>query len=368
MADLSDCSINTLTDMARVLVYEHPLDGSTVLPVLKPLLPNPLPLYRRIQFPLRNPSSYLLATFKPGAEVKDIQSCFCAALVERSVRPETEVRLFLSGEVNGQCPRSSSEGTATHRSDEPGQHCADCSAAILSVVSYISSLPLPSSIHANDQAVSLPIAVSPNGAHESTTADYSRHLIDPNLVLFGNVAALPVSILKTNNLVRTELPGLDFDYQKFIIHTGSLRSRTSDELPPGLRWGEVRSQDFALVKSRTAIPRKDKTLATVPSVAIFPSEPDSAPIAWCFLGVDGSLMTLHVEPEHRGRGLAKAATFKLWTEKFGAFDEEEGKRPEGWLAHSDVHVANKESAGVARSLGGVEGWMSWWVRVDLSRL
>lgn len=358
--------------MTSVAVYEHPIDGSTVLPALKPLLPKPLPLYRRLQFPPRNPSTYVLATFKPGTKPKDVQSCFCAALVERSIRPETEVRLFLSGEVAGQCPNSSGEDTSTHRSEKKQQICPDCSAALLSIVSYIFKLPLPPSVHANEAPISLPNGVSPSQAHESNSADYSRHLVDPNLVLFGNIAALPVSILKEHNLIRTDLPGLDFDYQKFIIHTGKLQSRASGQLPPGLRWGEVRQQDYALVKSRTAIPRKDRTLATVPSVAIFPSDPDSkhedAPIAWCFLGTDGSLMTLHVEPEYRGRGLAKAAALKLWTEKFGIFDEEEGKGEDGWLAHSDVHVANKESAGVARSLGGVEGWMSWWVRVDLKRL
>ena len=44
-------------------------------------------------------------------------------------------------------------------------------------------------------------------------------------------------------------------------------------------------------------------------------------------------------------------------------EEEEG----GW-AHSDVAVENRESAGVARAVGGREGWVVRWCHVDLGRV
>lgn len=348
--------------MDSSLISEHPKEGSTVLPILKSFLPNALPLYRRLQFPYRSSSSHVLTSFARGTPLEDIPTCFCAAYVDRSRRPETEVWVFLSGEVKDRCPIIASQ--------EKGEHCPDCTRALISIISYIGTLPLPESVHGNDIAIRAPSALEEQHTSKPTTYDYSSHLVDNNLILFGSTAALPVSILNAHNLIRADLPGLDFEYQKYIFHTGQLRSLTEPDLPSGLRWGSVREQDFALVKSRTQIPRKDKTLAILPSVAIFPTNQDTpdAPIAWCFLGPDGSLASLHVEPEWRGRGLAKTAAKKIWADKSSVFNEEEDKREEGWLAHSDVHVDNHESKGVARSLGGVEGWTVWWIRVDLSLL
>ncbi len=37
-----------------------------------------------------------------------------------------------------------------------------------------------------------------------------------------------------------------------------------------------------------------------------------------------------------------------------------------WWAHSDVAEDNVESAGVAKALGGQEGWRVRWVSVDLA--
>ncbi|CAG8975466.1 hypothetical protein HYALB_00004782 [Hymenoscyphus albidus] len=35
-------------------------------------------------------------------------------------------------------------------------------------------------------------------------------------------------------------------------------------------------------------------------------------ITWAFLGLDGSLKTLHVEEQHRSQGLAKSIAIKLF--------------------------------------------------------
>src|SRR6202007_2333202 len=82
----------------------------------------------------------------------------------------------------------------------------------------------------------------------------------------------------------------------------------------------VLPQHLNLVISRTHIPRSREMLLMMPSTAIYnddnssingtqielgqPPGGEEIPIAWGFLSVDGSLASLHVEPEHRGRGLA----------------------------------------------------------------
>lgn len=131
--------------------------------------------------------------------------------------------------------------------------------------------------------------------------------------------------------------------------------------------------------SRTDIPKTEATLARLGSVGVRYSgsgfemqEGEGELIAWAYIGVDGSLSSLHVEPEHRGKGLAKAACRKLFRDlgvdpRGMGFLEVEGDAMEGW-AHSDVALENKESAGVARGLGGREGWRVRWVSVDLERV
>lgn len=102
-------------------------------------------------------------------------------------------------------------------------------------------------------------------------------------------------------------------------------------------------------------------------------------IAWVFLGVDCSLSSLHVDPQHRGKGLAKAVTRKLFKE-LAKDPLSVGSRPleghtiadgvetgAGW-AHADISIDNLESAGVMRGLGGKDGWRVRWVNVDLERV
>ena len=102
-------------------------------------------------------------------------------------------------------------------------------------------------------------------------------------------------------------------------------------------------------------------------------------IAWAFLGVDCSLSSLYAEPQHCGKGLAKAVTRKLF-EELAKDPLSEGFRPlerhtladgvetwAGW-AHADISINNMESAGVMKGLGGKDGWRVRWVSVDLERV
>jgi ribosomal protein S18 acetylase RimI-like enzyme len=164
-------------------------------------------------------------------------------------------------------------------------------------------------------------------------------------------------------------------YAKFLFSNSSTSSVAAvvanQPLPQGLVYTTVRASEFALVRSRTSIPRKDRTLALLPSAGIRLDGADADTlIAWAFLGPDGSLSTLHVEPEYRKRGLGKALTLRV----FGLLgDGADGKAgfedvqdQEKWC-HSDVSRDNRESTAVAKGLGGREGWVCYWVLVDLKR-
>lgn len=137
---------------------------------------------------------------------------------------------------------------------------------------------------------------------------------------------------------------------------------------------------------RTAIPKTEATLAELGNVGIRYASRGSSHegddegeaergdqlIAWAFMGVDGSLTSLHVEPAHRGKGLAKAVGGMLLRGLAGD-PGAMGFAPVGegdvvGMAHSDVAVGNVESAGVAKGLGGREGWRVRWVSVDLGRV
>lgn len=120
------------------------------------------------------------------------------------------------------------------------------------------------------------------------------------------------------------------------------------------------------------IPRQDSTLRQLPSLALYPKE-KSDPISWAFLSPDASLASLHVEPEYRGRRLAKILAAKLFAERMNVFWDvgdwigAEGKGVDRW-AHADVAIDNGPSNGVCKGLNGESTWNVFWVRVDLSKV
>jgi ribosomal protein S18 acetylase RimI-like enzyme len=170
---------------------------------------------------------------------------------------------------------------------------------------------------------------------------------------------------------------IDVPYMTYLFRPSTLPE--AKVLPAGLHWGAVRTQDFDLVRSRTSIPRQNATLALFPSLAIFRDDIDNGdPVAWAFLGADGSLTSLHTEPEYRGKGLAKILSGKLFREG-GFLDNNidtmltaanKGERytsEEAWF-HANVALNNKSSRRVCEGLGGKESWVVYWIRIDITRI
>ncbi|KAH7060571.1 hypothetical protein B0J12DRAFT_649330 [Macrophomina phaseolina] len=365
----------------------------TLLPHLRPHLPYAVTVYRRIQFGHLSSHAHILATIATDAAVRDpsspstytpsIASCFAAAYVDRSRRPETECWLYLPHDHPSH-RASTSTSTSTSASTPL---CTCTSTHLPSLLAHIATLPYPplslahlADIHASVNAPAF--AATAARYHTHTSAPAARYLEDlerPDLLKVGAMHAGGVGVARGRGWLDGDGVGGGFAYRKYIF----LRRGAEDDgegwvpaLPKGLRWGRIASdEEIALVRSRTAIPKTHATLRVLPSVAVFPErgraegekvedEEAQMPVAWAFLAVDGSLSTLHVEPEYRGKGLAKAMGRKLFRDGLVAFgDELDG------LAHADVALENKESNGVCKSLGGIdEGWHVYWVRIDLERV
>ena len=401
-----------------IKVHAHTSPRITLLPVLLPLLPYTLPLVRRIQFHLQTPHALVLSTIPPAphpfedppqdrAPLKHPEVSFpttaivfAAAYVDRSRAPETECWMFSSLELPSASPRTESEN-------------ATALAQIRALLAHIHSSPLPPNFPVSNEpdllltgAVHLKVlellkgqpvkrgegkrVVSGTGAVSSLIQQ--RNDADEagkEERVHGSKAPNPFSAgcIRGHTLHNT----------KFLFSPALCTSPAPSQLtlPPGLVWSTVREEEYALVKSRTEIPRQDRTMRILASVGVRKVASgaqasqagmddgdragpgtDGELVAWAFLGPDGSLTSLHVEAEFRGKGLAKMITRKLFSLLAPIDQDASEQHPSRFVnitagtewAHSDVTDGNEASVAVARSVGGTVGWGCFWSWVDLERV
>lgn len=345
-----------------VNIYSYPLlsDPSTTntttaqqgLSLLRHYLPTSIPLYRRLQFGRFFPDTQLLTNLPSLTTKPNGREAWFLAFIDRTCRPETECWIFASWE------HASSSSFSEDVQDE----------LMYSLFHRIASLPVPASIHVESQ-----LKNDSEADHSGTTrTDYAAHMASPAILLCGAIHELTIPAVQRTGLIKHVLAAGLVPNHEYIFNLddepmkGLLEGEFVDRLPEGLRWGELESRHLGLVRSRTQIPRQERTLAILPSVAIFPTsasgDGNEEPIAWAFVGLDGSVTTLHVEPEWRGKGFAKQITTKLFRDKMDMFWEEGQPR----VAHDYVIKGNVASVGVSNSIGGKSEWDVFWVRVDLS--
>ncbi|KAJ0160407.1 hypothetical protein CTA2_8011 [Colletotrichum tanaceti] len=148
-------------------------------------------------------------------------------------------------------------------------------------------------------------------------------------------------------------PRADYEYEKWLFRVEEIPDFHLDvvPLPEGATWASATERDCEVVISRTTIPRQVKTLMTFQSLVL--KLADGTPIAWAFLGTDGSLSSLHCEPEYRQRGYAKALAARLLKRGTGDYGSD------GW-ASADVAPSNLGSRAVCQSLNGRHAWNCSW--------
>jgi hypothetical protein len=335
-----------------------------------------LALYRRLQGGRFLESSYLYTNLRledsPNSDSNDQlgdgKKPWFYAFVDRGCRPETEVWIFGNWEVKAMyaiddtCTSSSNNGTIHGSSHLHGKVNATIPPAntneihtlLLAFLTSIANHPTPPSIHADKDVLAAASQLATYNNNKNPT-----QLPNPSLLLFGAVHKTTTTHLEALGVAATHILPI-MPNHTFIFPLSALPPPTS--LPPTLRWGKLLPIHFPLVRSRTEIARQDFTLARLPNLAIFPVSPaDAAPVAWAFVGLDGSLTTLHTEAPFRRMGLARALTAKLFIEEMSQFWEEGVER----FAHGNVAVGNEASARMCRQLGGRDVGEVFWVRVDL---
>jgi ribosomal protein S18 acetylase RimI-like enzyme len=332
-------------------VHEHPPTSPSLQHALKSALPNSINLVYRTQHSNRTAYARVLATFSQGAE---LPKCWAAAYLDRSMRPETELWIFAAGEM------------PNHSSSK--EFCPECRKAVLVLLDYMSTLPTPPMRPDSQNALEIARqhqkdypTPGPDGMYPLSRGAFLRHLLEPEVVLVGACHEAIIRIMDSHGMVRRDMPGSDVGLNKFLFKLSDLP--TTRELPEGLRWGVVREQDIETVKARTDIPRSTKTLMSLKSLGVF-QEDSGKPVAWTFLGLDGSLTTLHTEPDYRGKGIAKAVAASIVRKHAPELAVDDNG--DAW-AHADVYFGNVQSESVCKSLGGEALWVHDWIRIDFDK-
>ncbi|KAJ6061210.1 Acyl-CoA N-acyltransferase [Penicillium canescens] len=254
------------------------------------------------------------------------------------------------------------------------------------------------------------------GAMSSPASNCAPPSLEPKAFLIGSLhTGLFTLLLRSGSFAHPIVdadvdldpyPGLKihrFDgrpYLKYFFRQTRVNSKISDgeiPLPKGYRYCDKRGRfgvlysQLDLIQSRTHIPRSKEQLSSIPSVVIYhdsgkeenvhgcsgssccsSKETDEMPIAWAFLGLDGALATLHVEPGHRGQGLApclSVETMRRGMDLDGIFsakgeDEKVQNHLREWV-HADVAQYNMASRRVMEKVGGEILSTVMWTAIEL---
>lgn len=398
--------------MAAPCIYEHAHDAA-IVSLLAAELPYSISLLRRIQHGIAHPSptAKILTTF-PGGSTPDTP--WLAARVDLFRGRETQIVLYSSLEpstaihpIGPVTPGNLNEpdqvfSTSTLAGDQTSLDRAR--AQLLALLAYIKT-------HLRPPYLSSLAPGPPPSSPRHPNPNHSVPLIpapDPRAFLFGSLSTGLLALLFRDGVLPS--PGADpsaallvpgvkihrFDnppYAKFFFRRESFSVReelgnSAVLLPPGYRFRDRRGRvgvlpsQLELVQSRTHIPRSRAQLSVMPGVAIYWDSveqdsmqsgnegEDEMPIAWAFLGLDGALATLHVEPEHRGKGLALALSKEtMWRgmDANGVFGSAGGAQIDrlGDWVHTEVAQYNQASRKVMLKIGGEVLATVVWTVIEL---
>ncbi|KAK4251881.1 hypothetical protein C7999DRAFT_27563 [Corynascus novoguineensis] len=384
--------------MRAIQIHDTPTPSPSLLDLLKSHLPHSLPVLRRLQFLQNFPAAGRTAhshvvhahyrqedevvggdkaaggSWKGGASERgagegageekgrDCGSHVAVAFVDLSSGRETQVWVYSSLEDGERHDKTNDESDDAVRAGgsrfaswagertEQEEEALDLVLAVLRRVRATAAATISSS------------SSSSSSGPQAEEENKEGGMIRTGEVLVGSMhesvrqglLARGVRMRKSIN----EPPNAEWDfYGKWLFRVENLPLPADHPLPEGMRWDRIGVEDIDLVLERTVIKRRPNTLLKLPSVVIRLN--DETPIAWAFIGLDGTLSTLNVEEAYRQRGLARALVCKLIRERLPEYGDD------GWGA-ADVSVGNYKSQALCRSVGGKNRWITSWALVDLS--
>ncbi|KLJ09955.1 hypothetical protein EMPG_14651 [Blastomyces silverae] len=385
-------------------------------------------------------TAQILATFPPAPAATSIinaHSPWLVAYVDVYAGSETQIWLYSSMEAGASVPSIQEWAAIEELSSATDQWSklvlepevsAEIQAQLLSLCLYIQTHLIPpyiSYLESQRNGHNQPPEPHPQTPfHSKSVKKIPPH--PPTSFMFGSLHTGIYDLLQATmtapekippHLPRIRIPPRDSGvYIKYTFprstydpacqeHGGASEINDNDSgLPQGYRFHDlkrrlgVQAQQLDLVLSRTDIPRSKEILQQTPSVAVYydggaddtssscpgvtenrssDGSLEEMPVAWAFLGLDGSLCTLHVEEGHRGRGLARVIgreVMKLaMCQKGGEFTARsnsgeigkgENDSDQGWV-FADVSLQNKVSRRVMGKLGGIPAWTVKWVVVEI---
>lgn len=383
--------------MATRGIWNHPDPQTTILPLLRTHLPYSLAVLRRIQHNFAYPSStaHVIATFPPQSPTVSglsPSSPWIVLIVDLFRGRETQAYIYSSLEKDGATRPQASENFVS-KLTAPPERLAEAQGQLLALLRYVKTNLLPEYLASEASTID---PLSSSNASTTTTPLAKVPAPPPTAFLFGAMHTGLLALLTASGdyLDPNTIPGVriirrdDPPYIKYLFPPETGRSSldqsgepTTNALPQGYRFTDrkgrygVLPHQFDLVSSRTHIPRSRASLAKMAGVAIYydgnttdsTEEDEEMPIAWEFLGFDGSLATLHVEPEHRGRGLAVQISKEIMRSRLleGAIFRQQGDKEEAW-GHADVAANNLASRAVMEKVGGKEAWADTWTVIELT--
>ncbi|OJI85727.1 hypothetical protein ASPTUDRAFT_145662 [Aspergillus tubingensis CBS 134.48] len=360
-----------------------------LLPLLRSHLPHSLPLLRRIQHEIAHPSptAVILTTF-PGPA-----SSSASSPVSPSASGESIPELVSNpGLVSVPGPRVPDTATPLAPDTAVPAARSDPESFLPWLIAYVdlnagreNQVMVYSSLEPTASIPYTSTSTSPEASSPGDTTGSDNHQLPPpppTAFLFGNLhTGLFSTLLNTNtsySLAQATspadfIPGIKVHrfsqpaYVKYLLPREVIchqaRDKERGNLPPGFHFSDgcIPRKNLGLVRSRTVIPRSEETLAKLRSCAVYrDGDVTQTPVAWAFLGTDGSLATLHVEEEVRGFGLAGVVGREVMRR---GIEEDEGLN-DGWM-HSNAAEDNLASRRVMEKLGGRVGWTVCWCVLEV---
>jgi ribosomal protein S18 acetylase RimI-like enzyme len=154
----------------------------------------------------------------------------------------------------------------------------------------------------------------------------------------------------------------------WVVDTSSVTTSISkplEPLPEGYSICRVPANQIDTVISTSSVLRQASTYLQLPSMAILDAK--GILVAWGYIGPDGTLATLFVQPDFRGKGFAKIITVELLDRLYaGDFIDMGFDGSTGW-AHSNVYDGNVESEAVMMAIGGKKICTTSYIWIDSDR-